>query len=64
VVWQVRDEYGNVFWSRPKGSRKQRHIWYWNAKRYIGSSLTIRYQELTEDNVPVFNVGIAIRDYE
>jgi DNA ligase-1 len=64
VVWQVRDEFGNLFWSRPKGSHKQRRIWCRCAKRYIGSLLTIRYQELTEDNVPVFNVGIAIRDYE
>lgn len=64
VVWEVRDEFGNIFWSRPKGSHKQRRIWYRCAKRYIGNILTIRYQELTEDNVPVFNVGIAIRDYE
>ena len=64
VVWQVRDEFGNIFWSRPKGSHKQRGIWYRCAKRYIGSVLTIRYQELTEDNVPVFNVGVAVRDYE
>ena len=64
VVWEVRDEFGNIFWSRPKGSHKQRRIWYRCAKRYIGSVLTIRYQELTEANVPVFNVGIAIRDYE
>jgi hypothetical protein len=26
--------------------------------------LTVRYQELTDDGVPRFPVGIAIRDYE
>jgi len=64
VVWRVRDDYGNVFSSRPRGTRALRRDWYRNARKYIGCMLTIRYQELTEDNVPVFNVGIAIRDYE
>ena len=64
VVWRVRDEFGNIFWSRPRGSRDLRKKWVREATKHIGKELTIRYQELSEDNVPVFNVGIAMRDYE
>ena len=34
------------------------------GRDYIGEMLTVRYQELTDDGVPRFPVGIAIRDYE
>jgi DNA ligase-1 len=64
VVWEVLDEFGNKFWSRPRGSRDLRRRWFKDAYKYMGCELTIRYQELSEDNVPVFNVGISIRDYE
>jgi len=64
VIFKVRDEFGNEFSSRPKGTRETRRRWLRDIKLLIGKELTIRYQELSEDNVPVFNVGIAIRDYE
>ncbi len=64
VIFAVRDENGNEFSSRPRGSRKMRRKWYDEIDKLIGKELTIRYQELSEDGVPVFNVGIAIRDYE
>jgi len=64
VVWEVIDEFGNIFKSRPTGTHEERRKLYQNRYRYYGKQLTIRYQELSKDNVPIFNVGIAIRDYE
>lgn len=64
VVFLCRDENGNEFSSRPRGSRELRKKWFKEIDRLVGKELTIRYQELSEDEVPVFNVGIAIRDYE
>jgi hypothetical protein len=32
--------------------------------QYIGQLLTVRYQEKSEDGVPIFPVGTGIRDYE
>jgi hypothetical protein len=31
---------------------------------YIGKDLTVQFFELTDDGVPRFPVGIAVRDYE
>ena len=35
-----------------------------HGAEYVGKKLTVRYQELTDDGIPRFPVGIAIRDYE
>ena len=61
---------GTVIWIcghfsvRPKGTREQRSEWFRNSARYIGKKLTVQFQNLTDDGVPRFPVGIAIRDYE
>jgi len=39
-------------------------VLFQNGSNYIGQQLTVRYQELTDDGVPRFPVGIAIRNYE
>ena len=70
VIWQCRTAptsdypYGNDFMVRPRGTREQRREWYENGTQYIGRMLTVRYQELTDDGIPRFPVGVAIRDYE
>ena len=53
-----------TFEIRPRGSIEQRRAWTEDFDNIKGKELTVRYQELTEDNVPSFPVGIAIRDYE
>jgi hypothetical protein len=55
---------GNTFTVRPRGSHELRIEWYNDAESFIGKDLTVRYQELSEDGVPIFPVGIAVRDYE
>jgi len=65
VVWQCETEtLGSKFWVRPTGSRQNRQNLFNNGDTYIGYKLTVRYQELTDDGIPRFPVGIIIRNYE
>ena len=49
---------------RPRGTREERKEMFENGKDYIGKKITVKYFELTDENIPRFPVGIAIRDYE
>jgi DNA ligase-1 len=64
VVWICKTEEGNVFNARPEGTLEDREYKYANKERFIGKMLTVRFQNLTDKNVPRFPVGVAIRDYE
>jgi ATP-dependent DNA ligase len=64
VIWTCVAPNGLTFNVRPKGTREERTEAFNNADSYIGKMLTVRYFELTNDGVPRFPVGIAIRDYE
>lgn len=63
VVWVCKTE-DKVFHCRPRGTREDRIELYNNGSNYIGKKLTVRFQELTDDKIPRFPVGIAFRDYE
>ena len=64
VVWQCENKTGSKFWVRPTGSRENRQNLFNNGDSYLGAQLTVRYQELTDDGIPRFPVGITIRNYE
>lgn len=65
VIWMCRDETtGRVFACRPRGSHEERRALYLRARDFIGKKLTVRFQELTDDGLPRFPVGIEFRDYE
>ena len=64
VVWRCQTEDGFEFNCRPKGTVEEKRKMLLNAKDQIGKMLTVRYQELTDDGVPRFPVGVGIRDYE
>jgi len=64
VIWICKTKEGKKFNVRPSGNYQERKNLYRNAKKYIGKMLTVRYQELTNGNIPRFPVGVAIRDYE
>jgi ATP-dependent DNA ligase len=64
VVWICVNGEGKEFNVRPKGTRDARREFYNNKESYYGKSLTVKYQELTNDGIPRFPVGITIRDYE
>lgn len=64
VIWTCRTADGAEFDCRPRGTREERCALYRDGATYIGRPLTVRFQEWTDDKVPRFPVGIAIRDYE
>lgn len=48
-----------------KGPNAIREEQWKNRKSYIGKEVTVRYQVLSdEDFIPIFPVGLAVRDYE
>jgi ATP-dependent DNA ligase len=64
VLWICKTTEGKMFSCRPRGSREERQSMFRNGGKYVGKNLTVRYQEMTDDNMPRFPVGIAFRDYE
>lgn len=64
VIWMCKTPRGQVFACRPRGSRDERIEYFANGAEYIGKKLTVRFQELTDEGIPRFPVGIAFRDYE
>ena len=64
VLWTCKTENGATFHCRPRGTREDRTELYQKGAAYIGKKLTVRFQELTDDGIPRFPVGIAFRDYE
>jgi DNA ligase-1 len=64
VVFEVKTKKGQVFSVRPKGTREMRTEWMNDLKKLVGRDLTVRYQNLSEDGIPIFPVGVCVRDYE
>ena len=64
VLWTCKTEKGDIFHCRPRGTHEERAELYQKGAAYIGKKLTVRFQELTDDGIPRFPVGIAFRDYE
>ena len=64
VIWECETNDGKVFSVRPQGTVLERQGYFQNGDDWIGSLLTVRYQELTDDGIPRFPVGITIRNYE
>lgn len=64
VIWICKTKNGQVFRVRPRGTRESRYKLFQNGNTYNGKMLTVRYQELTDEGLPRFPVGITIRDYE
>ena len=64
VIWECVTKDKQIFSVRPRGSVSERQGYFQNGDKWIGSLLTIRYQELTDGGIPRFPVGITIRNYE
>jgi DNA ligase-1 len=64
IVYKCVTPSGLEFDVRPRGTHEERAIAYKNLDNNLGKFLTVRYQELTDDGIPRFPVGIAVRDYE
>lgn len=64
VIFTCINKNKQTFAVRPRGSRELRKEYLKNIKKIIGKNLTVRYQNLSENGIVRFPVGIAIRDYE
>jgi DNA ligase-1 len=64
VIFRCITSSGTSFDVRPRGTWDQRKQWYDDLDTIIGHMLTVRFQELTDDGIPRFPVGLGIRDYE
>ena len=49
---------------RMKGTDQTRLEQWEQRDKYMGKMLTCRFQNLSDEGIPIFPVGIAIRDYE
>ena len=64
AIFTCKTKDGKTFAVRPRGTRELRKEYLKNIKELIGKQLTVRYQNLSEQGIVRFGVGIAIRDYE
>lgn len=65
VIWICETTDKKTFHVRPRGTHEERGALFDKyADDFVGKKLTVRYQELTDDGIPRFPVGIAFRDYE
>jgi ATP-dependent DNA ligase len=61
-IFRCRTEEGMEFDVMPKGTDAERRQMLKDAMGFIGKQLTVRFFDWTDDRVPHFPVGIAIRE--
>ena len=69
IIWLAKTSKGNEFSVNPKGlTIEEREELFIKCKKtpnnYIGKMLTVEYESLSKDGVPLQAKAIAIRDYE
>jgi DNA ligase-1 len=64
VIFECKTKSGLTFNVRPKGTWDERKDYLDNLNEYVGQMLTVRFQEKSEDGVPIFPVGLSVRDFE
>ena len=62
IVFVCKTKDDQTFSVRPVGTHEERKVMYRNGTSYIGKKLTVKYQELSNDGVPRFPVGLHIRE--
>ena len=64
-IWECEISPGGPrFYARPMGTLEYRRGLWENRDNLIGRPLTVKFFEYTNDGIPRFPVGVAIRDYE
>jgi hypothetical protein len=63
AIFVLETDNGNTFNCRPEGTQENRAELYKSRTKLIGKYLTVRYQELSKDGVPIFPVGVSVRDW-
>jgi DNA ligase OB-like domain len=64
VVWVCKTDTDSTFDVRPIGDIDSRKEMYINRKKYIGQNLTVKFQDLGENGIPRFPVGVGFRNFE
>lgn len=64
IVYRCVQEQGLEFEVRPMGDEVERAELLGNANNAIGKLLIVKFQERSDDNVPIFPVGVAFRGEE
>jgi DNA ligase-1 len=62
AIFILETDDGQHFNCRPEGSQENRRELYKNRSKLIGLYVTVRYQELSRDGIPIFPVGVGIRE--
>lgn len=60
----LKDGSVSKFNARPEGTKELRTSYFNDRKKLIGKMLTVRFQKLSDDGIPIFPVGVIVRDYE
>jgi len=55
---------GPQFSARPMGTLENRRLMWQNRDSLVGEMLTVKFFEYTNDGIPRFPTGVAIRNYE
>jgi len=63
-VCRVAHDDERTFKARPMGTYEWRREAWENRVSYFGKMLTVKYQELTDEGIPRFPIGLEVRDYE
>jgi DNA ligase-1 len=63
AIFELETDSGARFNCRPEGSQENRAELYKNRKELVGKFLTVRFFELSRDGIPIFPVGVSIREY-
>lgn len=61
IIYTCKQEDGLTFDVRPMGDEEERRRLLGAADASIGQMLTVRFQERSNDNIPIFPVGVAFR---
>lgn len=64
VTFICKTKEGKEFNCQPNGSWELRHQYLLDLPKLVGKLLTIKYQNLSSDGIPIFGKGILVRDYE
>lgn len=63
-IFVCKTKTGNKFSCKMEGSLDVLKTYLSNPERVVGKMLTVRYQGLTNGEVPRFPIGVCVRDYE
>lgn len=62
--FKVKHRTGMIFKVTMSATLEEKREWFRNPETVVGKEVTYKYQEESNDGVPRFGIGLAIRDYE